>query len=716
MIFAGGCERQESRATGGEVGISEEADGKEGKLVVEELGFASRVPADSDFFFAGYYDAEEMTDGVVDWGLATGVLLEGSMEPKKDLEEAKEEIRESAGYLGSEMFVFSGPGVAGKLAMVGESYRELSAVWAGFAIGAMLDAIAQDGKTPDLEGLAEGFSDDFLERWLAVVEKDSKLLLPSVVAGWHPDESKREECQEAVVKMLDGIFKDEEGAMPVSFQSHGAEMAGYEVKGSEVFGDIVEEMRGGLAERTEGLEFGGGFSAERLGQFLSAVEDVKFTVAAGVVDGRVIVYFGNGAEGFQLAATPGESLAAKEDLRWMEPGSGKRMVAAGYLSEEMVGCVLPWLDTSRYWEAIGGAVREPVVEQHLMRELLMGLAGTAKVLARRDVSAWSGAVYSGGGWNVLARGGIVDPSIDFETPLKMTGAVDGMKPAFRGHWIQKREWNDLSWKKTEYFGLLLDRIAVEMMGKEKEGEAFQMAASIIPRLTETMSGLNKAYRAELRNGIGDEVALFGDYLGEVPPVPGISEETVRGFTVPRFLCARPVTDRAMVSKAGDSAIGIWKDTVAYLNDAYGGGIPLILPQAIESNDLVTWYAPLPFIGGDFVPGVTLNDEVWMVGTSRSLAGGFAKALGEGSGSRETGVIIEMDLDALGDWLKQTYDMGRDDAEALAADDLNEKELKRMQKSADGVLDAVSKFESLRYRHWLEDGRPRTSLEVRFDAE
>lgn len=718
--FLAGCEK-ETNAVGGDVGSVEEKGLVEEevpeKKALAELGFASRVPEDADFFFAGYYDAEGLMDGFMDFGKSTGLLLaeendaEGAQASATDeFERMVEEVRE---YVGTEVFVFSGPGVAGKLTMVGESYREFSAAWAGFAVGAILDALAKEGEGPDFEDLAEGFSDDLLERWLSVVEKDSKLLLPSVVAGWHPGELKRAECEEAVAGMLDRMFKEEEGAEAVSFESYGAEMAGYEVRGSEVFGDMIEEAREGLAERAEGTDFGGGLSEERLRQFLKALEDVRFTVATGVLDGRVLVYFGDGAEGFQLAETAEDSLAAKEDLRWMEPVAGKRMAAAGYFSEEMVGCVLPWLDTSRYWEAMAGAVREPVAEQRLMRELLMGLAGTANGLAQRDVSAWSGAVYAGDGWQVLTRGGIVDPSIDFEAPLKMTAAVVGMNPAFRGHWVQKRGWNDLSWKKVEYFGFILDAVGKEFAGKDEDG-AFLMAAPFFPKLTETVSGLNHAYREEFRNGIGDEVAVFGDFLGEVPPVPGISEETVRDFTVPRFVYARPVTDRAMVSKAGETSVGVWKDAVAYANDLYGDGIPLILPQAIESGDLVTWYAPLPFIGGDFVPGLTLNDRVWMLGTSRSLAGGLAKGLEEESGSGEPGVIIEMDFDALGKWAARAYEMGRDEAEAMAADDFDEGEMERMEKSADGMMEAFSRLESLRYRHWLEDGRPRTSLEVRFD--
>lgn len=711
LVLVGSCEKEKTAGGEKDAGGLAVLEKAVEEIVAAELGFLERVPADSDFFFAAYYDGEEVMGGIMDLGLAAGLFVDTDEEDEKPARDSSD-FGEAAGYLGSEVFVFSGPGVGDKLTMVGTTYRELSAAWGGFVVGAMLDAIAKDGKEFDFEKLGEGISEDLLARWLAVIEKESKLLVPSVIAGWQPAEARRDDCRDEVAKMLDGIFKEEEGAVPVSFESHGAAMTGYEVKGTEVFGEMIEEMRGGISEKAEEMTYGAGLSAERLERFLVALEEVKFTVATGIVDGRVLVYFGDGKEGFQLAASPGESLAAEEDLRWMAAPAGKRLVAAGYLSEKMVGCVLPWLDSSKYWEAIAKAVRAPIAEQRLMRELLQGMAANSKILAQRDLSAWSAAAYTGDGWALHTRGGIVDPSIDFEAPLRMTNAVGATKPAFRGHWVQRRDWKELSWERVETMGFILEAVGKELGGAYKEEmEAIPGGGGMEEKVLSTVRALNRAYREEFRNGIGDEVAVFGDFLGEMPPVPGISEETVRDFTVPRFVYARPVTDRALVSKAGESSVEIWKDLIAYANRFGDGGIPLILPQSIESGGLVTWYAPLPFIGGDFVPGVTVGDKLWMVGTSRSLAGDLAKGLEAGSGSAETGVVVEVDFQALEVWLRALYEKGKDDVEVLAAEEGDLEEFKQMEKSAAGLLDGLSELKSLRYRHWLEDGKPMKSLEV-----
>lgn len=710
LILGVSCEKKHTP------GEALELPGKiEAPTVIVDLEFANRVPRDADFFFAAYYDGGKMVEDARDWMLEYGSLTQGDLATVEDTEDDKtleEKLGEAAGFLGREAFVFSGPGVGDKLTMVGDTYRELSAAWGGFVVGAMLDAFAKDGKGLDFDALSDSLSGDLLERWLAVLEKDSRLLVPSVIAGWHPEESKRDESLEAVAQLLDEGFRGKEGAMVVSFETHGVLMAGYEVKGTEVFADMIEDLRDEISQKAEEMSMGSGLSAARLERILTALEEVKFTVASGVSGGRVLIYFGDGREGFRLAETPEDSLAAKDDLRWMASPTGKRMEAAAYLSERMVGCVLPWLDNSKYWESLAKAVRAPLADERLMRDLLLGMAATSKGLARRDISAWSAAAYAGDGWSLQSRGGIVDPSIDFDAPLTMTEAVDGMKPAFRAHWVQSRDWNNLSWDKLEHMGFLFAAITTELVGVfEEEMELIPGGRGPFEKMASTAEQINKAYREEFRNGIGDEVAVFGDFLGEIPPIPGIPAETVKDFTMPRFLYARPVVDRSMLSKSGESTVAVWKDLVAYANSFADGWIPVIQPQMIESGGMMTWYAPLPFIGGDFVPGVTLNDSLWMAGSSRSLASGFAKSMQAGTGSGETGVIIEVDFEAMEIWLRELYRRGRDEAEVLASNDIE-----RMEKSVDGVLHEFSKLKNLRYRHWLESGKPRTSIIVEFDGE
>src|SRR5690606_7196713 len=111
-------------------------------------------------------------------------------------------------------------------------------------------------------------------------------------------------------------------------------------------------------------------------------------------------------------------------------------------------------DTSDYWLSLSRAIRPPVREERLLRELLAAMADTSRELARRDVSAWSAVVVEDQGWRYESRGGWADPGLDYTMPLRMTDAAMARNPAVRMHWVRDRGRNELSWKQVEQFGLL----------------------------------------------------------------------------------------------------------------------------------------------------------------------------------------------------------------------------------------------------------------------
>jgi len=233
------------------------------------------------------------------------------------------------------------------------------------------------------------------------------------------------------------------------------------------------------------------------------------------------------------------------------------------------------------------------------------------------------------------------------------------------------------------------------------------------RLVTEIIALNRMYRDEFRQGIGDEVAVFGDFLGEVPAIPGIPQEVIRDQTVPRFLIARPLVDRTMVTAAGKSMEQSVRRVSAWLGESVGISVPAILPQSIESGGMVTWYPPVPFIGGDFVPGVSIDERVWMLGSSRSLARGFSKAMETAASAGETGVIFEVNLERLVAW---TGELSRANADRIGAI------MEGIQEDSagvdaiigeDGIPEAFRRLGKFSYRGWLDGGQPRGHYRLGF---
>ncbi len=679
--------------------------------VATHLGFATRVPKDVDVFISGYHQ-DEMVRGLVSSLDGLLPMVDHASDGAVDREE---ELRKAMSYAGDEMFFFIGPGAGSQLEMVGKTYRDISSAWAGIVVGAILDAASKKDSAPDLSKLTDGLSDGLLDKWLEVMEKDSKLKLPSLVAGWRPSIVKQAECIDAVKKGLDQIFQSSPGAGATSFVADGVTLSGYEIPGKELFGEAVEEAREKLKDNPDGDELLKQISPERMDHFLAALEDVRFTIATGVVDGRVLIYVGNGKEGFRLAGTPADSLAATEDLRWMDESSDKHVSGVFYLSEPVVRAALPWLDSSAYYQAVAASIKPPVREERLIRGLLGEIADTDANLAKRDASAWSAVICEDSGWKFESRGGWPDPSLDYETPLRMTDAALAAKPAIRAQWVQNRGRKNLEWKQMENFGMLVESVIGELQTSNNSMMAM-IPEGTVPRLMDEVRGIHRACREGLQEGMGDEVAVVVDFQGMVPTVPGISEDTVKNAKAPRFVFARPVTDRAKVAEAGDSLVKSWRSLTSWASELSGENLPLILPQSLESGGLVTWYPPLPFIGGDFVPGVTLNDEVWMLGTSRSMAAEFSKYLKTSGSGDEKGMIVEVDFQAIRQWSKDIYQRNATEADLLADEVPEEMQKFAKEENLKLASSAADRIHSIGYRKWMAGGKPRTSLHLRFNPK
>lgn len=708
-VISTGCQKKETPAPETPTGVEKAVAQQQVLPIASHLGIATRIPADADVFVAGYGAGETILNLFEPF-----LFLRDEEGTKEELSEGLKKAKEFTDLVGDEAFVFIGPGLGGQLETVGKSYRGFSAAWAEFAVGVALDSAAKKEGKPDLATLEDSLSSDLVERWMDALEKDSRLQVPTVVMGWRPAASKLEDCSKKLGEGLDALFTANGKATPVSFDSSGTAMKGYELSGRDAFGDMVAEIRKNLEKEEDAAEVMEKFSPERIERMLVALENVKFTIASGVLDGRVLLYLGNGKEGLRLAEKPEDSLAATDSLKWTHGFAEKHLLGMSYLSEPMVRAVLPWLDNSEFWSGLSRAIRPPVNDERLMRELLSGMADIDRDLAKRNASAWSAVIVEDKGWRYESRGGWPDPGLDYAAPLKMTDAAASLQPAVRMHWVQNRQRQDRQWAQVEQFGMLLEAVVGEVK-KTDSPTAAMLPDDVVARFMEEFRNLNRAYRDEFRAGIGDEVAFALDFKGEMPPVPGVSEETVANTKIPRFLVARPVTDRAKIDASGKSFVASWRSLTDWANELSGEKYPLILPQKLESGGLETWYPPLPFIGGDFLPGVTLNDKLWMLGTSKGFAEGFAKSMATPASGSETGMITEIDFAPLRAWSEEMQKLQGAELGDLAEDLTKEQPeaiREKSRKSLEKARESLGKLQGLGYRKWLEDGAPRTSLHVR----
>ena len=129
---------------------------------------------------------------------------------------------------------------------------------------------------------------------------------------------------------------------------------------------------------------------------------------------------------------------------------------------------------------------------------------------------------------------------------------------------------------------------------------------------------------------------------------------------------------------------------------------------------MTWYPPLPFIGGDFIPGVTMNDELWMLGTSKTMAANFSKYLKTPETSGETGMRVEINFAPIRVWCRELYQQNKDKAEALGEEAPEEIQRLSNKENLKHLSSAADRLQGLEYRKWMTAGKPRSSLRLKLN--
>ena len=110
-----------------------------------------------------------------------------------------------------------------------------------------------------------------------------------------------------------------------------------------------------------------------------------------------------------------------------------------------------------------------------------------------------------------------------------------------------------------------------------------------------------------------------------------------------------------------------------------------------------------------MPGVSIDDRVWMIGTSSPLAEGFSKSMETVGSGGETGVIFEVDLKRLVSWSEEIRVANEETIDSLTDELLEETEVPEGFGSSEGL----KKLKRFSYRNWLEGGKPRSRYKLEF---
>ena len=637
---------------------------------VAHAGFASKLPADTDY----YMDLRRLMD-VWKWLEASGVseegqkflgnLLEGSEFPEEIDKFLDEGIRGASDLFGEEVFL-AGRGMTwGWETMMGMH------AWISRAFGRTL-----------AEGLSAGnmelFLDDGVELEQEMVENLSKWFEDQLgKAGGFPrvalytggrvsDGKRRAELLKWLRDVLTPSTGEVGSAKSVAFEKSGVKWTGFEI-------------RIGALEEIEEDEVPSGFDLRVWEKMLEQIAEWSVTVVCAEVGDYLVLAAGNGPESIELSEDIESSLAKSTGFRFFEQFGVEEIASLSWTSKELIGAGQAGVSYLPFFEGALEGIKGGKLERGAqMVEALTEFNSHWQARGTGEASEYSGVLLAGEEIRLETRGGWLGAGLDLKTPLKFSGAFAALEnvPFVRAHWKMNadhvrhgHEQVDAGMRLVRLIGEEVMAFLIEEAGGAGEGEQYQRWGR---DLSKGLSDLRRGYGEHFSKAFGEEGAFVMDLRGEMIPAVGVEEEVVQKGRIPRVAWLKPVVRRQALSESWDTWESALTNLFGILAESLDQPIPFPSTMTAEKNDLRTYFFPMPFATDDFLPSVSVSDELYIVGSSKTLSENLYEAsLREKEGEEEAGLWIDVHADQLWDfcetWL-EVYEENRAAAEEIEEDE------------------------------------------------
>lgn len=668
------------------------------------LGIVGQLSKDTESVMA-LYDGKEIVSrlrALKAWEFIREVAKEE--EGTDPEEEIAEGAAEAGKFLGQEIFIATGKGTVPQLENLTKVGRRMNY----YQFKALTHSFNEAAKSGDLS--AAGTPDEaYLMEMAKELGKDMPLVdslaLPPLLIGIKASDAeslgKAQEQLGSSVEMMFGMLG--EGAKPVEFTKGGVTFKGYKLEGSFV----AEQMEQGRADMEQMLEPG---DVDRL---IAAIKKKNIVVAHGSKDDYLMLYTGDSEEGCPLADSLENSLAASDDISYVDAYKGKKLV--GFLYGEKG---IPKSMLSGSLKDMAHGIRDGLAGTDIYgdtRELatLLDMIGQKEdaIVALAKPDTLGGLIVLEEGVKFELFGGNDYGAIDHAADHKLAnlGSKDGV--LLFSNWVADKEYSK---RAGEYGEVLVETVyamAEKIAGLNIEAEEFA-------QFKQGFGLFNEKFRADAlgawsalstaESGLGTESALVVDLNGAVPQFPGIPQEVADQGKFFRATLVSPVTDRAKLGESWTKLEGSLRNIFKTVSEMTGEEIPMQKPMTSEKNDIASYFFALPFTNDDFIPSVTVSDKWFAASTSKLHALELVTSAESAAGDRK-GAWMEFDFDTLrkftSDWLVLLEKNGEAMVGGPEKFEEFKKQLPRIQKG----LAAIEEFDSVSASERVEGGKLRATL-------
>mgnify|MGYP000197244481 FL=1 len=694
-----------------------------------KLGFAQYLPAN-----VSAYSAVINGSSVIDrmWKTPVGAVIKERLEEEgvsfDDLSSGQGILQLQAAQYGEDYFVAYGesaPKVSKEVIEFSDRvsyYAGRVSVYAGNAAvaGKMAEAMNDPKKVfaKPLKGLPADFIDMFREvdmpsyyQGVKVSGEDSRALVRDQL--------------EAVPNFFSMI---EVGVEPLVVERGGAQFEGYKFSGKKMQEELAEGQGGMRPMMAPSLQFG--MSQQEIDEFIKLIEAKTIVALVGEVHGYVVLFMGSSEDDFVLVDDVEDSLCASDKIKFTDDYLDNDLFTYGF-SDGGMGYDLSAIEKICY--KLGGSFAKGLSDQlaesdslgntQEIEVILDNIDKQARGLAAMFKEADAGYVaYLEDGIKVEMQGGSNMPQYDMQSAHTLAPISQGEGQVLFANWATDPQYNEGLMTLIDRFvevsylmsKQVLPLLASRAAADEGNADFIQYNASLQmfdQMFSKDLLDVWQALRTNMAEGLGAETALVIDVNGSLPKVPMLPKAIIEGGKMPRVAYVSTVDDREKLQASWTRLNTALESLLKKASEMTGAEIPMQVPMSSEKDGLKTWFVPIPFQNDDFVPSVSVSDDLFFATTSKRFAEGLSSLAAKGGGESRQGVWLDVDMKVLHSYAEQWLKLIEENAAEFMSD-VELEDFNANKEMIETTLSALGMMDSLTYHMRQEDGVTRTSMHLK----
>ncbi|MDG1357980.1 MAG: hypothetical protein P8P36_07285 [Akkermansiaceae bacterium] len=698
-----------------------------------KLGFAQYLPANMSAYSA-VMNGSSVMDKM--WQTPMGKLVKERLELEgvsfDDVAANQSLIQIGAEQYGEDYFVAYGDTAV----KVGQEVIKFSdrvsyylgrmAVYAGnAAVGKKLDVAMNNPKNVFAVPL-KGFLADFVGMF-------GQVDMPAYYQGVKiTDEDARAQARQQLEAALDVFSMLELGVDPLTVERGGAEFEGFKFSGKKMMDQMREDEDDSAIMWASSTLTEFGMSQQELDEFLALIETKNIVALVGELHGYVILFLGSSEDDFVLVDDVESSLCASGKIKFVDNYLDKELFTYGFndggMSYDLSAIEKVLYDLlGSFSEGLADqlAVSDSMGDTQDLEVMLDNIDKQARELAAMFKDSDAGYVaYLEDGIKVEIHGGSNMPQYDMDLDHKLSAMSQGEGNLLFANWATNPEYNEglmnmidtlveVSYATSKHVLPMLSSASGEGAGNGNlDFIAYDASLQMFEEMFRSdLLDVWKALRTNMAEGLGAETALVVDLNGTIPKVPNVPEAFMADGKMPRVAYVSTVDDR---DKLQASWVRINKALESLLKKASqmtGAEIPMQVPMSSEKDGLKTWFVPIPFQNDDFVPSVSVNDELFFASSSKRFAEGLSALSSNTVDEARQGVWLNVDMKVLHSYVEQWLKLMEDNADELMSDS-EVADFKANKEMIETAISALGMMDNLTYHMRSEDGVTRTSLHLK----